>query len=362
MKQKSFIIYLFMYVVLASSCQHAEKEIQEAETFEITSALVTDTVAYKSYVCQIKAIQHIEMRALEKGYLQSIYVDEGQHVKKGALMFRILPTIYEAELQKARAEANYTEIEYQNTKLLADSNIVSVNELALSRANYDRAKAEVNLAQTHLSFTEIRAPFDGIMDHFHVRLGSMIDEGELLTTLSDNNKMWVYFNVPEAEYLSYASSNISIPKTKVKLITANNEEFASEGEIETIEADFDNETGTIAFRAVFPNTKGILRHGETGNILMPTYYKKAVIIPQGATFDILDKKFVYIVTANNKVEARQIEIAQELKHIYILKSGIKEGEKILIDGLRKVKNNDVVKTTYVSPEKVIGDLQQLHAE
>ena len=185
-----------------ASCSHKEEEKEEETKYLVTSPLKTDTTITNNYVCQIRSIQHIELRALEKGYLQKIFVDEGQHVKKGQLMFQILPIQYQAELQKSQAEANFADVEYKNTKLLADSNIVSKNELALSKAKLDRAKADVSLSQVHLGFTEVRAPFDGIMDHFQVRLGSLVDEGDLLTTLSDNGQMWVYFNVPEAEYLN----------------------------------------------------------------------------------------------------------------------------------------------------------------
>src|SRR5207344_1092344 len=120
---------------------------------------------------------------------QHIFVDEGKFVKQGQVMFQIMPLLYKAELQKAEAEAKFAEIEYLNTKQLADSNVVSINELALARAKLDKAKAEVSLAQVHLGFTEIRAPFDGIMDRFQARLGSLIEDGDLLSTLSDNSKM-----------------------------------------------------------------------------------------------------------------------------------------------------------------------------
>jgi membrane fusion protein (multidrug efflux system) len=158
------------------------------------------------------------LRAFEKGYLEKIFVDEGQFVKKGEMMFKIMPLIYTAELQKAQAEAEFAEIEYQNTKQLADKNVVSQNELALAKAKLDKAKAEVSLAQTHLQFTEVKAPFSGIMDHFQVRLGSLINEGDLLTTLSDNSEMWVYFNVPEAEYLNYKTNATVENLLKVNLL------------------------------------------------------------------------------------------------------------------------------------------------
>jgi len=172
-----------------TSCQTKKEEKVESATFSVTNPVKKDTTVIKDYVGQIRAIQHIELRALEKGYLQKIYVDEGQLVRKGQLMFQIMPLLYRAELQKAQAEANFAEIEYKNTKSLTETNVVSPNELAMAKAKLDKAKAELSLAQVHLGFTEIRAPFTGIMDRFQVRLGSLVNEGDLLTTLSDNSKM-----------------------------------------------------------------------------------------------------------------------------------------------------------------------------
>ncbi|HRG59755.1 MAG TPA: efflux RND transporter periplasmic adaptor subunit [Bacteroidia bacterium] len=358
---KLIVLICFTTQFLITSCKHEGHKKEEESTFIVTSPIRKDTVTFNEYVCQIHAIQHIELRSLEKGYLQNIYVDEGQFVKKGTLMFKIMPLVYQAEAQTAQAEANYAEIEYLNTKALADSNIVSKNELALAKARLDKAKAELTLAQTHLGFTEIRAPFDGIMDHFFVRLGSLLDEGELLTTLSDNSKMWIYFNVPEAEYLNYIS-NKSNQATTVKLRMANGAEFDQAGKVETIEADFNNETGNIAFRATFENKKGILRHGETGDILMPVVLKNALIIPQKATFEVLDKKFVFVVDRNNIIRSQEIEIKSEMSHIYIVSDGLKEGDKILLEGLRKVKNGEKIKWKFVNQKQVLSELSNLHAE
>ena len=338
----------------------AEEKKEEAVEYAVTSPLLKDTTAVKDYVCQIHSIQHIELRALEKGYLQSIFVDEGQSVRQGQLMFQIMPVIYNAELQKSQAEANYVGIEYQNTKRLADSNIVSKNELALARAKFDKAKAEVSLAQTHLQFTRIKAPFNGIMDHFQVRQGSLVNEGDLLTTLSDNSKMWVYFNVPEAEYLDFQTHHQN-NQVNVKLVMANNELFGYPGVVQTIEADFNNETGNIAFRATFPNPKRLLRHGETGSVRMTVPLKNALIIPQKATFEVLDKKYVYVVDKANVIRSREIVIAAEMPHIFVVQSGLKKDDKILLEGLRQVKENEKIRYKFQQPADVMAHLN-LYAE
>lgn len=344
-----------------TSCETKKEEKKEHVAFLVTNPIKKDTTITKDYVSQIHSIRHIELRALERGYLKSISVDEGQHVRKGQAMFQIMPNIYQAELQKAKAEANAAGIELKNTKLLADGNVVSQNELAMANANLDKANAEVSLAQTHLGFTKITAPFDGIMDHLEVREGSLLDEGELLTTLSDNSKMWVYFNVPEAEYLDYITSVDKDTKKEVGLLMANNKQFNQKGIVETIEGEFNSETGNIAFRATFPNPDAILRHGETGSVLMPVPYKDVIIIPQKATFQILDKTYVFIVDKDHIVKQREVTVGAELPHLFIIDKGLTVKDTILLEGIRMVKNNEEIETKFLEPTKVMSELD-LYAE
>lgn len=350
-----------LVLLFHTSCQSKKEEKKEETAFLVTNPIKKDTIITKDYVSQIHSIKHIEIRALEKGYLKQIFVDEGQYVKTGQAMFQIMPNIYQAELQKAKAESNAAEIELKNTKLLADGNVVSPNELALANANYNKANAEVALAQTHLGFTKISAPFDGIMDHLEAREGSLLDEGELLTTLSDNSKMWVYFNVPEAEYLDYIISTDKDIKKEVGLLMANNKPFNQKGIVETIEGEFNSETGNIAFRATFPNPDGILRHGETGSVLMNVPFKDVIIIPQKATFEILDKTYVFVIGKDNIVKQREITIGAELPHLYIVSKGLSDKDTILLEGIRMVKNNEKILTKYLEPNKVLSELD-LYAE
>ena len=363
LKSKTMMSKILMFVSLCALLCHtscsSKKEEAEAETkFLLTSPLRRDTLVTRVYVCQIRASQHIELRSRESGYLQRVFVDEGQFVKKGQMMFQIMPLLYKAELQKAEAEAKFAEIEYQNTKQLADSNVVSVNELALAQAKFDKAKAEVSLAQVHLGFTEIRAPFDGIMDRFYVRQGSLVNEEDLLTMLSDNSEMWVYFNVPEAEYLNFKLNAKKDSVMKVNLQMANSQLFEYPGLVETIEADFNHETGNIAFRATFPNPKGLLRHGETGNILATEPLKNALIIPQKATFEILEKKYVFVVNKDNVIQQKEVTIEAEMPDLYIIKEGVSENDKIVLEGIRKVRDKDkIAEYEYIDPKVVIPNLK-----
>jgi membrane fusion protein, multidrug efflux system len=352
-----YICISFLSLISLTDCHSEHEDHDHSSTLTVTSALSIDTSVTREYVCQIHSIQHIELRAMERGYLQDIYVDEGQFIKKGQLMFRVMPLLYQAEQQRAQAEAKFAEIEYLNTKSLADSNVVSPNELAMAKAKLDKAKAELSLAETHLQFTEIRAPFDGIMDHFHVRRGSLVEEGNLLTTLSDNSEMWVYFNVPEAEYLNYKMHAAEENLERVELLMANNEIFKYPGVVKTIEADFNNETGNIAFRATFPNPDGILRHGETGNIKMTLPLRKAVVIPQKATFEVLEKRYVFAVDKDSLVHQREITIASELPDIFILKNGLKANERLVLEGIRKVKDGEKIRYRFDDPALVLRQLK-----
>ncbi|MBC96721.1 MAG: efflux transporter periplasmic adaptor subunit [Halobacteriovoraceae bacterium] len=309
----------------------------------------------KEYVAQIHAIQHIELRAYERGYLQQTYVDEGQKIEKDQKMFQLMPLLMEAEYEKAKAEYDVAKIEYKNTSNLAKRKVVSKNELALSKARLNKAKAELKLAQTHLDFTTIKAPFEGIMGRFHVRLGSLVEEGELLTSLSDNSTMWVYFNVSETDYLNFMGRKEDKRSLPVTLLLANGEVFDQKGAIDTIEADFNNETGNVAFRASFPNPQGLLRHGETGSVVLREEFDQSLVIPQKATFEVLDKKFVFVVDKDNVVHSREIEVTDDdVAHLFIVKSGLSEKDLVVMEGIKKIRHGSHIEKE-IKESKAIED-------
>ncbi len=344
-----------------TNCTTKKEQKEEVGKFTVTNPVVLDTTLTKEYVSQIRSVQNIEIRAQEKGFLQHIYVDEGQFVTAGQLLFRIMPQMYQAELLKAQAEQNAAEIEFQNAKMLADKNVVSKSEQALAQAKLEQAKAEVALAKLHLSFTEIKAPFSGTIDRLPKKLGSLIEEGELLTTLSDNSKMFAYFNVSEPEYIDYQTNQKNRGESAVNLLLANNETLAYKGKVEVIESEFDSETGNIAFRASFPNPDKLLKNGETGKVLMTIPLNKAILIPQKATYEIQDKKYVFVVDKNNELKSREITIKGEMPDLYVVENGISINDQILLDGVQKAKDDDKIQFTYVKPAQVLSQLR-LRAE
>ncbi len=324
----------------------------------VTSPISRDVTSTQSYVCQIHSCKHIEIKALESGYLEEIPVREGQYVNQGDSMFRVVPALYQAKLDTELAEAQLVQIEYNNAKKLYDQRVVSDQEVALAQAKLAKAHAQVKLSQAELNFAHIRAPFSGIIDRLQCQQGSLVAEGDVLTTLSDNSVMWVYFNVPEVRYLEYqASLGVDDPNLVIELQLANQSKFPQAGRIGAIEADFNNETGNIAFRADFPNPNGLLRHGQTGNVLINRLLKDAVVIPQRATFEILAKRYVFVVDDGGLVHQREIEVKTELDDIFVLQSGVTVGEKIILEGIRQVRDGDHVDFDFRDPVEVLSNLK-----
>ncbi|QDV68705.1 Efflux pump periplasmic linker BepD precursor [Rosistilla carotiformis] len=340
--------------------EHSEGGHHVAHKIVVTRPIAKDVVSTQQYVCQIHSWRHIEVKALERGYLEKISVNEGQSVKQGDLLFKILPTLYQAKLETDQAEAQLAQIELQNTERLFQQNIVAMPEVQLARAKVAKAQAQVNLAMAELNFASIRAPFDGIVDKQYEQLGSLIEEGDMLTTLSDNSMMWAYFNVPESRYLAY-EADPNKHDVKVELVLADGNKFSQEGSIGAIEADFNNETGNIAFRGDFPNPQHQLRHGQTGTVLLSRVVQDAVVIPQRATFEILAKKYAYVVGKDDVVRQREIVIQREQDDIFLIKQGLTAEDKIVLEGIRQVRDGDHVEYEFQDPEEVLGRLKY-HAE
>lgn len=344
-------------VLLVSSCQSKKEEKEADSVYTVTTPLVENTNISKDYVAQIKSQKNIEIRAQEKGFLQNIFVDEGQYVHAGQTLFRIMPQIYQAELMKAQAEVEQSKIELQNATMLANNNVVSKNEKLMAKAKLDAANAERNLAQIHLNFTNVKAPFSGIINRIPKKIGSLIDEGDLLTTLSDNTGIYAYFSVSEPEYLNYQTHAAERENQSVSLVMANGEVMPEKGYVQNIEGEFDNETGNIAFRAKFPNEKQLLRNGETGKVRMEIPLQNALIIPQKSTYEVQDQKYVFVIDKNNVAHSRNIKIAYELPDVFVVLSGLAKGEKFLVDGADKVKDGDKLKVKLAQPQTVIKSLK-----
>lgn len=341
--------------IFASACskKHAEagEHKEESNPIVLTTPSVMSVPVTQAYVCRMQSRRHIDIRALNEGYLEEIPIQEGQAVRAGERLYGLYPVLYKTRLEAEKAELRLAEINLQNTEQLANKGFVSAPELARAKAERDRAKAKLDRATAELGFTSIAAPFDGIVGRQLMQQGSLIEEGDTLTTLSDNAVMWVYFNVPEADYLRFKSirgaSNPQSPRTldlpgaSIQIRLANGQVFdKNAAPTLTIESEFNRETGNIEFRADFPNPEGLLRHGQTGTLLINQKLNGALVIPQRATFEILDRQYVYVVDKDNVARQRKITIARELEDIYVIKDGLSAGDRFVLDGVRQVRHGE----------------------
>lgn len=357
----------------SEEAQSEGAESEEGHKIVVTSPFRTDVISTQPYVCQIHSCRHIEVRALEGGYLEEVNILEGQPVQEGDLMFKILPVLYKARMDTEAAEVQQAQIEFNNTKALVEQNVVSDQVLARVTAKLASAQAKLELAQAELSFTDVKAPFTGIVDRQLHQQGSLIEEGDILSTLSDNETMWVYFNVPEAQYLDYMKRQVSpdpdhpqhltIQDAHIELRLANGDIFnQTAGDTVTVESNFNNETGNIPFRADFPNPDRLLRHGQTGTVLIHRKLQNVVVIPQRATYEILAKQYVYVVDEDNVVHQRDITVQSEQEDIFVIQDGLDEGDKIILEGIRQVRDGDKLENyEYVEPTEVLDNLKY-HAE
>lgn len=368
---KTILTALAGSVLLLAACnQNTPKET--AEHFPVISVIEVDTAIYTDYVTEIHALQNVEIRARVTGYLEKIHVDEGAHVNQNQLLFSINNKEYAEELARTKAiyksalaETKAAELELKNVKHLADKKIVSTTELELAKnkleaqkAKLDEALANQTHAQLRFSNTEIRAPFSGIINRIPDKIGSLIEEGSLLTSISENDEVFAYFDVSEKEYLGYARAlaKDSVQSRTVSLILADGTEHASPGKIETIEGVIDAGTGNIAFRARFKNPGKIIRHGASGRVRLRKRYDDVLVVPQKSTFEIQDKLYVYVVDTNNTIQMRNITTSFRLPHLFIINKGLSKGEQIIYEGIQNVRAGMVIIPDQLSMPSIIKQL------
>jgi membrane fusion protein (multidrug efflux system) len=308
---------------------------QELPVITVSSVPAT---TYQYYTASLQGSRDIEIRPQVDGYINNIYVDEGARVKKGQLLFKIDPQPYLEQLNNANAlymaaKASLEDAEINVNKLvpLVENNVISEVQLKSAQAAYNVAKA--NVAQTsaaiqsariNLGYTSITAPANGYIGRIPYKMGSLVGRStpDPLTVLSETKDVHAYFSMSELNFQQFkdqfAGSTIE-EKIKqmppVELVLATDSAYSQKGKVELAEGQFDKTTGTINFRATFPNAQGLLRSGNTGKIRIVRNLGNSIVIPQEATFELQDKIFVYAVGDSNKVASRPITVAVQVATI-----------------------------------------------
>ena len=360
---KQVFLHIIIAIVLAG-CSAKGNVNDNTNVPELPVILVAakDTLLQHDYVTSIEAIKNVEIRTRVQGFLNKIFVDEGQEVKKGQLLFQLDDQEFMIALSKAKAnvsnaqaEAKTAEVELSRVKILLSKKIVAPTELDMVEARLKAANAKVEEAfseqrnaETKLSYTAIRSPFDGIIDRIPLKTGSLVDEGSLLTTISDNKEVYAYFTISENEYLRYKKEDQQAKDNTVSLILADGTTYKEEGKIETVDGEFDETTGSIAFRAKFPNPSRLLRHGATGKVRLVAPAKEAILVPQKSVLEIQDKVYVFVVSNDNSIKMKSVTPQTRLSNAYIIKEGLSSGDRIIYEGVQNIKEGATIKPLQVS--------------
>jgi len=234
---------------------------------------------------------------------------------------------------------------------------VTQAKVEATRADVEEASANKDKAALHIAFAHIKAPFDGVINRLPNKVGSLIQEGDMLTTISDNREVFAYFNLSEIDYLDYITGENNEIKT-VGLKLANNMRYGHEGKIEAIESEFDRATGNIAFRARFPNPEAILKHGANGKVIVKKHLKNALLVPQKSTFEIQDKLYVFVVSPEGVLKQRNIIPEMRFEDFYVVESGLSKDENILFEGAENARDGDKIDPEPVDLLKVMSLTRQ----
>ena len=361
---KKIALWVLTAVVL-TSCGSKSKQMGEASNdFAVETVQATTADLKTSYPATIKGMQDIEIRPKVSGYLVKLLVDEGSTVHKGQPLFLIDSEQYRASVKAAQAQirvckANIAtqKLTVENKRMLFKQNIISnydlqmaVNTLASYKAQLAAAQAQLQSAEDNLRWCTVTSPADGVVGSIPYRVGSLVSaqSAEALTTVSNISKMYVYFSMTEKQLLALTREaggvNAAIKKMPaVSLVLSDGSTYSQNGTISTVSGVIDPSTGSVQMRATFDNAQHILRSGGTGSILVPTHANDAIIVPQSATFDVQDKKFVYVVNNDKSVATREITVLpQNDGQTYVVASGLRSGERIVVDGVNQLKNGQKI--------------------
>ena len=370
---KSRIVLFAFCVALLSSCGNKGNGTGQVPEYAVQELQKTTANLTTAYPATIKGKQDVEIRPQVSGFITKLCVDEGATVRKGQD-----PTQYEAAVRTAEAAVATAEaavrtqqITVDNKRELNKKQIISdydlsmaENTLAQSQAQLAQAKAQLITARQNLSFTQVKSPSDGVINDIPYRLGALVSPSIAtpMTTVSEIEEVYVYFSMTEKELLAMTKTGGTIkeeiekiPSIRLQLIDGT--EYSIEGKVDAITGVIDQSTGSVSMRALFPNKEHILRSGGTANVLIPYTMENVITIPQSATVEIQDKKFVYVLQPDNTVKYTEITIFNlDNGKEYLVTSGLNSGDKIVIEGVQNLKDGETIQP--ITPAQKEANYQQ----
>ena len=375
---KSRIVFFAFCLALLSSCGNKGNDTGKVPEYAVQTLQPATVNLTSSYPATIKGKQDVEIRPQVSGFITKVCVDEGSMVRKGQVLFIIDPTQYEAAARSAKAAVATAEaavstqqITVDNKRALNKKNIISdydlamaENSLASAKAQLASAKAQLISAEQNLGFTNVKSPSDGIVNDIPYRLGSLVSPSIAtpLTIVSDITEMYVYASLTEKELLelvrkdgSQSAAVETYPEVQLQL--SDGSTYDQKGKIETISGVINANTGAVSIRATFPNSNHLLRSGGMGNLIIPYHMENALVVPQKATTEIQDKKFVFLQQPDNTVKMNEITILNiDNGQEYVVTSGLKQGDLIVIENVGTLKDGQTIKPT--TPAQSEANFQQ----
>jgi membrane fusion protein (multidrug efflux system) len=358
-------IVIYVTAFFITSCKNEKAIVPAAvapQVYSVTTLSPETVTIHQDFPATIEGQQVVEIRPMISGYLDAIYVNEGDHVKKGQLLFKIRNPMYEqqvitarASINRAEADVNTADMEIEKIRPLVDRQIVSDYRLKSAQLNLgskkavlEQSKAELANAESNLAYTSIKSPMNGIIGIFPFKQGALVSSNsqQALTTLSNIDTVFAYFSWNEKQLLDFLSGSPgesldekikNIPQAK--LILANSTEFPKTGRITLASGMISTQTGSATFKAIFPNKEGLIRSGSSATIRIPEILKDVLVIPQSATYELQNKIFVYTVDSVNKVSAVAIDpLPSDNGQSFFVTKGIKPGGRIVVAGINSLKN------------------------
>ena len=358
--RNALLMICFMAIGIVSCQQNSQNNqngpgANKVKDYSVLTLVPKSVTVHNNFPASIEGQRVIEIRPMISGYLQEIHVNEGDHVKKGQLLFKINNPIYtqevvtaKANISSAVANVNTAQMEIEKVRPLVEKEIVSnyrlkAAELTLQskEAALEQAKATLVNAETNLGYTLIKSPQDGIIGTIPYKTGALVGSNSsmALTDLSDISNVFAYFSWNEKQVLELLSDSPGMTieekmknMPKATLILSNSVEYPEKGKIEMASGLISTQTGSATFKAVFPNPAGLIRSGSSATIRIPKVKENVLIVPQSATYQLQDKRFIYTLGADNKVTAVAITSSPTDDGGYFLVSeGLKPGDKVVFD-------------------------------
>lgn len=371
-------------VALFTSCSGKQQGQMQQQAPEIAVITVEPTTSRldQTYPAIIKGKTDIAIRPQVTGFITKVHVDEGDHVRKGQTLFTLDQVQYQAAVDQAQAAVNSANVAVQNAQIQADNQkrlfdkniisesqyITSANQLSQAKAQLAQAQAALTSAKKNLAYTVVTSPSDGVVGSIPNREGSLASpsSAQPLTTVSDNKQVYAYFSLNEKDLLDltdngqYSLDSRIDQMPAVKLMLPNGSMYPYEGKIATVSGVINNTTGAASVRALFNNENGLLRSGSTGQILIPENSDSVIVIPQKATYELQDRRYVYVVNDSNKVHSQLVTVlANNDGNNYVVTSGLNPGDKIVIEGVgTKVRDNMAITPVEDGASKAAAEAAQ----